>query len=81
VAEIQLGDYNWFFEVPAQAGAWTFLHLRQRGPSLTCAVDGATVTAQPGAGLAPRPGRLSFYIRPGGTLEIAEARLWLADPP
>ena len=75
VAEIQVGDYNWFAEIPARDGAWVAVALTQRGADLRVTVDGAAVPLQPGAGLAPRAGPLGFYIRQGGTLEIDSARV------
>lgn len=80
-AEIQVGDYNWFFEIPARRGAWTEVHLRQRGGELVCSADGVQLAAQPGAGVAARRGPLAFYIMPGGTLEIADARILTPDDP
>lgn len=81
LAEIQIGDYNWFFEIPTRDGAWTDLHLHQRGPTLTCTADGAALAAQPGAGLAPRAGRISFYVRPGGSLELRDCRILQLEAP
>lgn len=73
VAEVQVGDYNWFFAVPAAAG-WIDIRLRQRSAELTCTADGRPLPVQPGHGGPPRPGPLSFYVRTG-SLEIADARL------
>lgn len=81
LAEIQLGDYNWFFEIPARDGAWSEVHLRQHGPTMTCTADGTVLAAQPGAGLAPRAGRLSFYVRPGGNLELRDCRVLQPEAP
>lgn len=72
-AEIQVGDYNWFVEVPA-ADTWVAVRLRQYGGELTATADGHPLRPQPGDGADPRPGPLSFYIR-AGSLELADARL------
>lgn len=81
LAEIQISDYNWFFEIPAREGAWTELHLRQHGTALTCTADGVVLTARPGDGLAPRSGRISFYVRPGGSLELRDCRILQPEAP
>jgi len=81
LAEIQTGDYNWFFEIPAGNGGWTDLHLRQHGTVLTCTADGVVLPARPGDGLPPRSGRLSFYVRPGGSLELRDCRVLLPEAP
>lgn len=74
-AEVQVGNYNWFVEVPARGGAWVMVQLNQRGATLTATADGKALTPQPGDGKAMRPGALGFYVMPGGTLEIADARI------
>ncbi len=75
VAEIQVGDYNWFAEVPAHDGAWVAVALTQHGTDLRVTVDGVAVPLQAGAGLPPRAGPLAFYVRQGGSLEIDSARV------
>lgn len=74
--EIQVGDYNWFFTLPA-SGAWTRIHLRQQGQGLTCTADGRPLVAEAeaGAGAPMRPGPLSFYGGIGATVEIRQARI------
>jgi len=75
LAEVQVGDYNWFFEVPAGTG-WVEFRLRQRGATLSAHADGIALVPQPGAdaGAAPRAGPLAFYMR-SGSLEIVDARI------
>jgi ferric-dicitrate binding protein FerR (iron transport regulator) len=80
VAEIQLGDYNWFFAIPAQPGAWVAVHLRQQDGRPTCTADGVPLAVQAGDGAPPRPGSLSFYVR-GGALELADARILILESP
>lgn len=73
-AELQVGDYNWFVEVPARGVQWVEVELRQRGDQLSITADGIALKLHPGeGGVAMRPGPLSFYVMPGGTLEISEA--------
>lgn len=74
-AEVQVGSYNWFVEVPAHGEAWVELRLTQHGTTLTATADGVALTPQPGAGKAMRAGSLGFYVMPGGTLEISDARI------
>ena len=74
-AELQVGDYNWFVEVPAGGAHWVEVVLQQHGEQLRVTADGVALKRQPGeGGVAMRPGPLSFYVMPGGTLEISEAR-------
>ena len=75
LAEVQVGTYNWFVEVPASATGWVELRLSQRGPTLTATADGVVLTPKPGDGQAMRAGTLGFYVMPGGTLEITDARI------
>lgn len=79
-AEVQVGDYNWFVEVPARGGDWVELRLSQRGAAFTATANGAVLIPQAGAGTAMRPGPLGFYVMPGGTLEIADARIHIPVP-
>jgi hypothetical protein len=74
-AEVQVGDYNWFVEVPARGGGWVELRLSQRGGAFTATADGVVLTPQAGDGAAMRAGALGFYVMPGGTIEIADARV------
>jgi hypothetical protein len=79
-AELQVGNYNWFVEVPARGAQWVEVKLRQRGDQLTITADSVALKLHPGeGGAAMRPGPLSFYVMPGGTLEISDARFRL--PP
>lgn len=74
-AELQVGNYNWFVEVPAHAAQWVQVELRQHGDRLSVTADGVALELQPGeGGAAMRPGPLAFYVMPGGTLEISEAK-------
>jgi ferric-dicitrate binding protein FerR (iron transport regulator) len=74
-AEVQVGDYNWFVEVPANGAEWVQVELRQRSDHLTVTADGIALTLHPGDGAtAMRPGPLAFYVMPGGTLEISDAK-------
>ena len=75
MAEVQVGDYNWFVEVPARGTSWVEIHVRQQGKNLQVTADGVELIPKPGAGVAMRPGPISFYVMPGGTLEITAARL------
>ncbi len=75
VAEIQVGDYNWFVEVPTQGERWIDLHLQQRGEVLTANSNGVALNPRAGAGKTARSGPLGFYVMPGGTLEISDARI------
>jgi hypothetical protein len=79
LAEVQVGDYNWVFAVPAKAGDWIALRLFQRGEELSCTADGVPLRRDRGDGRRARPGPLSFYIRSPGTLEIADARITEPD--
>lgn len=81
-AELQVGTYNWFVEVPARGAEWIQVELRQRGERLTVTADGIALKNHPGDGAAMRVGALAFYVMPGGTLEISDAkfRVPLADP-
>lgn len=72
-AEVQVGSYNWFVEVPARGREWVQVDLRQHGDRLTVTADGVPLKNQPGDGAAMRAGSLAFYVMPGGTLEISEA--------
>jgi len=74
MAEVQVGDYNWFVEVPARGTSWIEVHLQQQGEHLRVTADGIELMPKPGAGVAMRPGPISFYVMPGGTLEITAAR-------
>lgn len=77
-AELQVGNYNWFVEVPARGVQWVEVDLRQRGDQLSITADGAALKLHPGdGGAAMHPGPLSFYVMPGGTLEISDARFRL----
>ncbi len=82
-AEVQVGNYNWFVEVPAHGTEWIQVAVRQRGEQLTITADGVTLKLKPGDGAAMRAGPLAFYVMPGGTLEISEAkfRVPLSEPP
>ena len=42
---------------------------------LSVTADGVALTPQPGDGKAMRAGSLGFYVMPGGTLEITDARI------
>ncbi len=78
VAEIQVGDYNWFVEVPAAttpARPWVEVRLQQRAEVLSGTADGVVLTPQAGAGRPMRAGPLAFYVMPGGTIEISDARI------
>lgn len=75
VAELQVGDYNWFARIPAvvKDGGWTEVRLTKRGGVLACTAGGQPVEFEPGVGQDPaRPGCISVYIRTG-SLEIADA--------
>lgn len=72
--EIQVGDYNWFFTLPAR-DAWVRIRLRQQGQDLACTADGRALVAEPGAGTPMRSGPLSFYGGAAGTVEIRNARI------
>jgi hypothetical protein len=73
--EVQVGDYNWFFTVPGGAGRWVAVHLTQQGEELRCTADGVALEREPGAAAPARRGPLAFYVMPGGTIEIADARI------
>jgi hypothetical protein len=73
-AELQVGDYNWFVEVPAKGAEWVAFAVRQRGSELTITADGTTLPLHAGAGAAMRAGPLAFYVMPGGTLEISDVQ-------
>lgn len=73
-AEVQVGDYNWFAEVRGRRDEWVQVTIRQRGRDLTITADGVELPLQAGDGKAMRAGPLAFYVMPGGTLEIADAR-------
>jgi ferric-dicitrate binding protein FerR (iron transport regulator) len=73
-AEVQVGDYNWFITVPAASHQWIQLRLVVSGGVLSASADGVALAAEPGFGLAPRPGPLAFYVM-NGRLEIADARI------
>jgi ferric-dicitrate binding protein FerR (iron transport regulator) len=73
-AEVQVGDYNWFITVPAASHQWIQLRLAVQGGVLSASADGVALAAEPGFGLAPRPGPLAFYVM-RGRLEIADARI------
>jgi ferric-dicitrate binding protein FerR (iron transport regulator) len=77
-AEVQVGDYNWFFTVRSASRAWIALRLEQHGNRLHCTADGVALTAEAGAGQAARPGPLAFYLMTG-SLDIADARI-TTDP-
>src|SRR5690606_28363805 len=55
--EIQVGDYNWFFTLPA-GDPWVRIRLRQHGQELTCTADDRALVAEAGAGAPMRPGPL-----------------------
>ncbi|MCK6486736.1 MAG: FecR family protein [Planctomycetes bacterium] len=74
-AEVQVGDYARFVQVPAGVGGWCDLRLEQRGEALACQVDGRDLPIQSGSTATLRPGPLSFYIKYGGALEIAAAEV------
>lgn len=77
-AEVQVGDYNWFVEVPAKGGAksgeWVQVEITQRGDVLRVTADGVVLPLHAGDGRPMRAGPLAFYAMPGGTLEISDAR-------
>jgi hypothetical protein len=73
-AELQIGDYNWFVEVPARGAQWVQVEVQQRGADLRITADGVLLPLHAGDGKAPRPGPVAFYVMPGGTLEISDAR-------
>lgn len=73
-AELQVGDYNWFAEVRGRGNEWVQVTIRQRGRDLTITADGVALPLQAGDGKPMRSGPLAFYVMPGGTLEIADAR-------
>jgi|GEM_PF-7079963 ferric-dicitrate binding protein FerR (iron transport regulator) len=73
-AEVQVGDYNWFFTIPANQQEWVDVRLEQRGGDLRCQADGVALQAEPGAGKPARPGPLAFYVMTGA-LEIGQARI------
>lgn len=74
VAEVQVGDYNWFAEIRSQGGGWVQVEVRQRGEDLAITADGVALPLRAGDGRPMRAGPLGFYVMPGGTLEIADAR-------
>jgi hypothetical protein len=74
-AELQVGDYNWFFTVPGGSGGWVTIHLRQVGESVTCTADGVPLQREAGDGRPARPGPLGWYVMPGGTIDISDARV------
>lgn len=80
VAEVQVGNYNWFVEVPAGRD-WVQVALLQRGADLHVTADGVALKLHPGDGAAMRPGPLAFYVMPGGTLEITDARFRIPSSP
>ena len=45
-AEVQVGTYNWFVEVPTHGGAWVAFQLTQRGTALTATADGVALVPQ-----------------------------------
>lgn len=79
-AEVQVGNYNWFVEVPAGRD-WVHVALLQRGADLHVTADGVALALHPGDGAAMRSGPLAFYVMPGGTLEITEARFRTPSSP
>jgi len=73
-AEVQVGDYNWFVEVPAKGIDWVQVVIQQRGAALHITADGVKLQLHAGDGQPHRAGPLAFYVMPGGTLEIFDAR-------
>lgn len=74
-AEIQVGDYNWFAEIRSKGEEWVQVEVRQRGQQLTITADGVALPLQAGDGRPMRAGPLGFYVMPGGTLEVFDARI------
>ena len=74
-AEIQLLGYNVFVPVaPSEPGTWQDLEVQVRAGQVRATCNGVAVVVQPGLDLgAVRFGTLSFYVRPGGRLEIRDA--------
>ncbi len=79
-AELQVGTYNWFFEIPAGVGDWIAVSLTQHGAELHCTAGGVELPRLPGAAAAPRPGAVAFYVMPGGVIDIADARIRVPEP-
>ena len=71
--EFQLGDYNWFIEIPQRA-EWTTLRVSQHGSAMHATLDGRPVELQAGDGQPARRGSVAFYVR-GGGIAIREAVL------
>jgi hypothetical protein len=80
-AEVQVGDYNWYAEVPAQDGAQVSLRVLQHGPTLTITADGKPLPLKPGTGLSMRPGPIAFYVMPGGSISIRNAQFRVPAQP
>ncbi len=74
-AELQVGDYNWFFTIPTTPGRWVEVRLQQHGETLSCTADGLVLPREAGDGAAMRPGPLGFYVAPHGSLEITDAQI------
>jgi len=75
-AEIQLLGYNVFVPVaPSEPGTWQDLAVQVRAGQVNATCNGQAVAVRPGLDLgAVRFGTLSFYVRPGGRLEIRDAQ-------
>ena len=75
-AEIQVGDYNWFVQIPAAADSgWIAIRFRQQGTLITATADGRPLVVEAGDGKPPRPGKLGFYVGTGGSLDITDGQL------
>lgn len=82
-AEVQVGEYNWFAEVRSKGDKgeeWVQVEIRQRGQDLSITADGVALPLQAGDGKPMRAGALGFYVMPGGTLEIFDARFRIPPP-
>jgi hypothetical protein len=79
-AEVQVGEYNWFAEVPSKGEEWVQVEIRQRGNDLSITADGVALPLKAGDGKPMRAGALGFYVMPGGTVEIFDARFRIPPP-
>lgn len=73
--EIQADDYRWFVRVP-QEGGWHAIRLVKRAGTRIASIDGQPVGIQTETADGDHSnGPISFYVRDGASIEIADARI------
>lgn len=78
-AEIQVGDYSWYFVIPKAADAvddgWVPVRVFQRGSETSAFIGGGAAERGAGDAVPGRIGHLAFYVAGNGVAEIRDLRI------